>query len=68
MARLWYLWQSGRSGQVGAVPSWANYYLSHLPREVIPSEAKALEDWVRTFGLIMLVLPLALVVGVLLLS
>ena len=68
MSQLRYFWRSGRPGDIGAVPQWANYYISGLPREMIPSQAKNIEEWVRMISLIVLILPLTLIVIALLIS
>ena len=66
VARLRYPQYDRSSLQEMQVPPWAIYYLSRLPRQQAPPEAKDMEDWVRTLGFVVLIVPIALLVLVIL--
>lgn len=68
LARGWRALGRGGLLREGQEPLWVVYYLGDLPPEDQPSEARALEEWVRALGAVLLALPVILLLAMLVLS
>ncbi|PZC47913.1 MAG: hypothetical protein C1O27_000798 [Chloroflexi bacterium] len=52
----------------GGDPAWVIYYLGDMPKELIPSDARSLEDTVRTVGAALLAIPVFLLLALFVLA
>ena len=68
IARVWRLAKRSALAPGRDDPSWVIYYLGNLPGEIIPPDARALEDWVRTVGVVLLAIPAFLLLALFVLA